>query len=141
MNKFFQTLITLISVLTNAGSQILPLNLPPKADSMPEWAQYLYENPINIIKVEDAYHQYYINNTFEKNHYTRFYKRLVMNHQMQIQENGDMVSKNYRELEERSQLNKSRSPLMNELHEMETFFLKIIPACPWQVNVYRMDVR
>lgn len=128
MNKFFQTLITLISVLTNAGSQILPLNLPPKADSMPEWAQYLYENPINIIKVEDAYHQYYINHTFEKNHYTRFYKRLVMNHQMQIQENGDMVSKNYRELEERSQLNKSRSPV-NEWrpYEMETFFLKIIP--------------
>ncbi|HMW39005.1 MAG: T9SS type A sorting domain-containing protein [Saprospiraceae bacterium] len=142
MIRFFQTLITLISVLTNAGSQILPLNLPPKADSMPEWAQYLYENPINIIKVEDAYHQYYINHTFEKNQYTRFYKRLVMNHQMQIQENGDMVSKNYRELEERSQINKSRSPV-NEWkpYEMETFFLENnTQACPWQVNVYRMDV-
>ncbi|MBL0261819.1 MAG: hypothetical protein IPQ10_12320 [Saprospiraceae bacterium] len=141
--KFKLCLVFLILIISQAGAQLsLTLNLPAQTDDMPSWALLLYKQPLNLLEIDAAFQDYYKNHPFEKNHYTRFYKRLIMKHQAAMLPDGTVDSSDpMRKYESSKAPNSFRSAPIWNVYDMETFFLeKNREACPWQVNVYRMDV-
>ncbi len=145
MKRIFQLLwvfiikVVFVSQIVNAQDL---LSLPWPTDTMPEWAKALYEQPVNFIKLEQEYQSYYLNHTFQKNNYTRYYKRLVMLNRMNMDENGYLLESKTKSDIDRRIISKEYSPLnVWKPYNMETYFLENNnKACPWQVNVYRMDV-
>jgi photosystem II stability/assembly factor-like uncharacterized protein len=119
------------------------LNIPAKCNEMPNWAKLMYDEPINFIQLAKEYRSYYKEKPFEKNQYTRYYKRLIMNYRTAMDESGNAIpidiekrEKEYR----KSATSRTQMPVWMP-YEMETFFLeKNSQACPWQVNVYAIDV-
>lgn len=135
--------ILLLSLLLNFFLELpaqLPLNIPVQQSNMPEWAKLMYENPINYIALDKAYKNYYATHVFEKNNYTRYYKRLIMLHHASMDSAGNLI------LQKDPSILKSTAQIQTSSNQwkpypMETFFLeKNNVACPWQVNVYRVDV-
>jgi len=128
-----------------AISQSAPdLNKPLPHSDMPTWASLMYENPVNLYKLDSAYKSYYSKFSFEKNAYTRYYKRLIMMNRMYLNPDGFIVSRNERVFENNRQVptskNRNSMPSWSPIN-METFWLeKPKEACPWQVNVYAVDL-
>lgn len=63
-------IIALFMTFSQVYSQSLinPLSIPKKDKNMPEWAELMYQEPINIFKVKEAYDVYYgKDNDHEKN--------------------------------------------------------------------------
>lgn len=120
------------------------LNQPIKTDQMPSWAHLMYDNPIDFIKLEMAYRDYYKSRAFEKSSYTRYYKRLIMSHRNLMDGDGKSMALDIDTKEKFFQKNKLQSrtgaPVW-KAYDMETFFLENNrKACPWQVNVYALEV-
>ncbi|MEO6190976.1 MAG: hypothetical protein ABIO44_12065, partial [Saprospiraceae bacterium] len=139
---FFSLFIFNLSFRLESQNQ-LPLNIPIQTNNMPLWAHFLYKNPINLVSLEKEYKAYYSNHPFEKNNYTRYYKRLIMNNRMLLDENGNIVNPDFQLKEKVDQLSLSPRSPANEWKpfQMETFFLENNQqACPWQTNVYKIDV-
>ena len=111
---------------------------------MPSWAKLMYEEPINFIRLSEAYNSFYKSNPYVKDHYTRYYKRLIMNYRNSMSENGDAIPKDIESIETkfRSKNLESRTQIPEwKVYEMETFFLeKNRQGCPWQANVYAIEV-
>ncbi|MBL0236739.1 MAG: hypothetical protein IPQ02_09045 [Saprospiraceae bacterium] len=125
------------------GQNGIPLNTPLKDPNMPSWAHLLYNEPLNLLQIDSAYKAYYLSHPFEKNHYTRYYKRLIMNNRMNTNSNGFIVGKDVVSVEHQFNhvINSRNAPNIWRPYDMETYFLENNQvACPWQVNVYRIDV-
>jgi len=120
------------------------LNIPNQTSTMPSWAKLMYEEPINFIRLSEAYNSFYKSNPYVKDHYTRYYKRLIMNYRNSMSENGDAIPKDIESIETkfRSKNLESRTQIPEwKVYEMETFFLeKNRQGCPWQANVYAIEV-
>ena len=67
------------------------LNIPAKCNEMPNWAKLMYDEPINFIQLAKEYRSYYKEKPFEKNQYTRYYKRLIMNYRTAMDERGNAI--------------------------------------------------
>ena len=123
------------------------LNIPQMTSGMPSWAKLMYESNINLIKLDSAYRAFYKFNNFVKSNYTRYYKRLIMNNRNFMNNDGTFNSYSSDVIEKMFQKedHKQSKSLLGELvwkpFIMETFFLeKNRVACPWQTNVYAIDV-
>lgn len=86
--------LAFILINTNVFCQVEGnLNIPHITDKMPEWAKLMYATPINFIALEEAYKKFYDTHPFEKNNYTRYYKRLIMTNRMFMSADGKMESR------------------------------------------------
>lgn len=154
----FFTFITLSFFAAN--SQLInDLNVPQMQASMPAWAKLMYQYPINLLKIDSAYKEYYSTHEFVKSEYTRYYKRLIMQNRMFMTSEGivnkpsaDVIEKMFgggtarflqRNKRDEKATNAQTQQANNEWKpiNMETFFLeRNRQACPWQVNVYGFDI-
>ncbi|MBK6698608.1 MAG: T9SS type A sorting domain-containing protein [Saprospiraceae bacterium] len=147
-NSFLSFKLTILSFCFTVlqilhGQNGLPLNTPLKNPNMPSWTHLLYNEPLNLLQIDSAYKVYYQSHPFEKNHYTRYYKRLIMNNRMNTNSDGFIIDKDVAsaELQFNHSLNSRKAPNIWRPYDMETYFLENNQvACPWQVNVYRIDV-
>lgn len=152
-------IIFLLSVLClpfKASSQSNPLHelmLPARSATMPDWANLLYEKPINLQKIDNAYQAYYRSHEFEKNHFTRYYKRLIKTSQTLIENDGSIQEwsaekweSKRRELEKNHPRNLERSPAnqWKDIGPKTTQWLANDNArdtfCPWQANIYAFEI-
>ncbi|MBK7799195.1 MAG: PKD domain-containing protein [Saprospiraceae bacterium] len=145
MKKLFFTLAIIIIYSSAYGQVEGNLNAPTVSAKMPEWAKLMYETPINFIALDDAYKQYYLTHPFEKNHFTRYYKRLIMTNRMFMSADGKAESRqNFNRENSRNSQQKQtyRSPTdLWKPYQMQTFWLeKNQESCPWQTNVYAIDL-
>jgi photosystem II stability/assembly factor-like uncharacterized protein/PKD repeat protein len=147
--------LVLITTLFSANAQysLNPTLIPPQTDSMPSWASLLYKTPVNSIELEHAYKEYYQTHTFEKNAYTRFYKRwrsasipfIGADGIVRPPSNADEMNawRTDRESISKSKKQRIAATLWKPL-TMETRWLKNDVAaqtvCPWQANVYGFDI-
>ncbi len=138
--------LAFILINTNVFCQVEGnLNIPNITDKMPEWAKLMYATPINFIALEEAYKKFYDTHPFEKNNYTRYYKRLIMTNRMFMSADGKMESRQNldRENARNHVANQSfRSSLTPwKPYNMQTYWLeKNQETCPWQTNVYAIDL-
>ncbi len=146
--------LTLLSIKSFA--QLNPLNdlLKPQATKyMPSWAEFMYQDPISLLKVDSAYKAYYTNHPFEKNHYTRYYKRLIKNNLQYLQESyelsywSDSQWESYRsQVEKKSESNNLRNPATDwkDIGPHSTQWIANDNArdtfCPWQANIYAFEI-
>ncbi len=119
--------------------------LPEKSATMPDWMNLFFNGVSNAHQLEDAFNSYYANHPFEKNIYTQYYKRWMMENERYAQDDGTIVKP------ERNMKEKSLSPAMRSptsawslIGPVETFQASwndaAQPAVPWQVNLYAFDV-
>ncbi len=56
-------------------------SIPVNSNSnLPTWAKFMYENPSELSTIKELYDNYYLENTFEKNQHTQYFKRLSRAH-------------------------------------------------------------
>ena len=118
---------------------------PMRKENMPAWANLLYEEPVNLIRLDSAFKAYYRTRSVSKDEYTRYYKRLIMLNRFNMDETGDIIQHDPFRYERKSTADlsgTSRGQLNQwKVEEMETFWLeKPQTPCPWQVNVYALDL-
>lgn len=62
--------------------------IPSIDDATPEWARFMYEDPLNFEKVYTAYTNYYRSNTLDKNIHTQNYKYWLRQVQSHLGDDG-----------------------------------------------------
>jgi len=130
---------------------------PAYGSNYPEWANMLYEYPVNYIDITEKYKNCELDNKGELGAVTRYFKIWMRNIEPWVLGDGTIqipdMDKYYHQLKT-SQLKTEQKPLVDEtnrstwsfLGPKETFWLnesgssQIPKACPWQVNVYSFDV-
>ncbi len=153
MKKAFQIYFFLLFSLPIFAQHLDPNNIPLPTADMPSWAKTMYEKPLNLKKINEAYRLFYQNNAFEKNKYTRFFKRLNKKLTHFVSDEGiflenENLEKNNQGFSQNTSDNQERNAAgsWSCIGPKETFWLKDDdtptpePACPWQTNVYCMDV-
>lgn len=140
---------------SRVNSQLSPLNSllrPEKTSQMPDWAEGLYNEPINLLKIDQAYKDYYIQHPFKKNHWTRYYKRLIRSYNSEISNDGLIKSWNseewdyYRQRKESNHLTsvyqRSSAADWKDIGPYSTQWLKATSDtfCPWQANIYSFEI-
>lgn len=156
MTRSFTLLVSVLLVMVSSAQaqySLDPTLIPPQTDSMPSWAKLLYKKPVNVIELEKAYKEYYQTHTFEKNAYTRLYKRwraaslpfigtdgIVHTPNTAVEMNAWRTS--------REQTSSAKKPgiasTVWQPFDMETRWLKsdvaVQTVSPWQANIYGFDV-
>lgn len=61
-----------------------------RIQNAPEWVQYMYGESINLITLNELYESYYRTHKFEKNQFTQDYKRLMKDHWIEKDTNGQL---------------------------------------------------
>ncbi len=127
---------------------------PVYNETLPDWGKMLYAFPLNYNEVNNAYTAYVAANGDIKNGLSRYFKIWKRAVQKFADEQGNIVlpdmEKYYRDINE-ARLENKIVPRDNKsnwtfLGPKETHFLNesgtnAVPiACPWQVNVYAIDV-
>lgn len=131
---------------------------PAFQETLPEWAKMLYTSPINYFEIEKAYQHSEEKKNNTKSAITRYYKIWRRCIQPYVTETGDIMlpdMETFYRIQKHLQENTTKQTAENRnlndnswtfLGPKQTFWLKednnpAIPAsCPWQVNVYSMDV-
>lgn len=120
--------------------------LPEKSENMPSWMNLFYEGVTNASELENAYNQFYQHNAFDKNTYTQFYKRWMIEHQLYIQDDGTVpftieVELNENQNKFTSGASKSNWSLIGPVETYQASWNNSAqPKVPWQVNIYSFDV-
>ncbi|MBI3260719.1 MAG: T9SS type A sorting domain-containing protein [Ignavibacteriae bacterium] len=155
IRSFTLFVIALLTIICSVQAQysLDPTLIPPQTDSMPSWAKLLYKKPVNVIELEKAYKEYYQTHIFEKNAYTRLYKRWRAASLPFIGADGIVrPPSNAQEMNiwrsSREQVSKSKkssiSSTLWQPFDMETRWLKSDASaqtvCPWQANIYGFDI-
>lgn len=81
--KYLILLISLSSYLLYAQETTYKAN-----ESDPEWVHYQYSENVNLIKLRDLYDAYYESHEFVKNRHTQYYKRLLKESWLNINDEG-----------------------------------------------------
>jgi photosystem II stability/assembly factor-like uncharacterized protein len=152
MTKILTLLCLALAVLPNTlQTQVMsPLSIPQKTQDMPEWAEHLYTSPLNLLRLDSAYTAYYNIHTFEKNNYTRYYKRLRRTSAPFLQSDGtirDLTTNDIIRNETKIQ-HSLQSPTATQwkvIGPTETFVpFGQLPennrAFPYQINIYAFDI-
>jgi hypothetical protein len=97
--RSFKTgILTIASILFTTlfanAQNFAPLDIPRLKGNQPEWVNAMYEQPINLYKVDSLKEIYYASHPFEKNEYTRYFKRLRQHHRLQMDESGNIKTLN-----------------------------------------------
>lgn len=126
---------------------VSPLSIPQPSDSMPSWCRYLYAKPLNMRALDSAYKEYYTSHSFEKNNYTRYYKRLRMIAQQYVSADGIVQPSTYNKRDEKKQTDipQADATQWKSIGPHETYFAPesnggLGNLCPWQANIYAFDV-
>ncbi len=135
--------LCLMNVFAQKTSEVF---LPAKAADMPTWMNLFYDGITNAHTLEAAFNTYYKTHPFEKNTYTQYYKRYMMENERYIQDDGSI----YKPVINAPSLPKSNNHAKNSnsawslVGPVETFqpewFDTAQPSVPWQVNLYAFDV-
>ncbi|NOT38275.1 MAG: T9SS type A sorting domain-containing protein, partial [Saprospiraceae bacterium] len=140
-------------LIFSQSNPLLEMMLPPASDRMPEWANLLYEKPININKIDSAFCTYYSTHAFTKNHYTRYYKRLIKSYQSNFQSDGlikEWSAEQWNEdrnIKEQSRLSNNQRTHANEWKDIGPRTTQWLANdnrrdtfCPWQANIYAFEI-
>lgn len=126
---------------------VSPLSIPQPSDSMPSWCRYLYAKPLNMRALDSAYKEYYTSHPFEKNNYTRYYKRLRMIAQQYVSADGIVQPSTYNKRDEKKQTDipQADATQWKSIGPHETYFAPesnggLGALCPWQANIYAFDI-
>ncbi|HVZ39578.1 MAG TPA: LamG-like jellyroll fold domain-containing protein [Candidatus Kapabacteria bacterium] len=139
----------IISAGTGTAQPAPLLSRPLPGPDMPAWAAYLYESPVNIRRVDSGFTAYYRTHPFEKNNYTRYYRRWQHAVEPYVLADGTLRLPGADELRERMEAsNRARlSPAEAggtwRLIGPNTTYCDGSNArvlCPEQVNIYGFDV-
>lgn len=152
MTKILSFLFLIVSMLPHVltAQFMSPLSMPQKSSDMPEWAEYLYSSPLNLLQLDSAYSEYYKIHPFEKNNYTRYYKRLRRASAPFMEPNGTIRRITTEDItrNDDKNINSLQSPTTtqwNVIGPMETFVSRNVPSgdglrFPYQVNIYAFDI-
>lgn len=146
--------IFLLACSAAYSQYINPLELPPATPQMPAWANYLYATPLNFHALDSSYTAFYAAHPFEKNNYTKYYRRLHRRSDPFIRQDGTLEVLNAPQMEEKfSAWNKQNTALTPQASAtkanwrnftMDTRWkvedLATQAQCPWQVNIYGFDI-
>lgn len=121
------------------------LNRPQITPEMPEWARMLYADPINVPALDSAFVAYYRVHPFEKNNYTKFYRRWRHRIEPYLQPDGSILRATPDELEARFRPASNAAQLLRADSRwspirMNTFWPGSDVVAPWQVNVYSFAI-
>ncbi len=81
--KFLLSILLLSSMITFAQETSYKAN-----EGDPDWVHYQYSNNVNLIKLRDMYDTYYESNEFKKNRHTQYFKRLLKDNWIHINDEG-----------------------------------------------------
>jgi photosystem II stability/assembly factor-like uncharacterized protein len=137
LGLFFYTL--------NATAQYrIPLHPPVKTSKMPAWAAYFYRSTSSLLPserdglglIDTAYTHYYQTHKFEKNEWTRYYKRWrrFIDTPVATREENNESAASLRGGAAKWTL---KGPFVTHWLANDN---PAQPACPWQENVYAFDV-
>ena len=127
---------------------------PAWDENMPKWAKLLYELPINFNQISQEYIIYMKNHPDEESPLIRYYKNWALAVSPYVKDDGTIYLPNMAQYKINllvSKTIKDRQTTENEsdwsfLGPKETFLLNeqgspvAPPSCPWQANVYSLDV-
>jgi photosystem II stability/assembly factor-like uncharacterized protein len=150
-------LILCVCCVIAANAQKFSLSkLPVQTAEMPTWAKHFYEQKdvlaLNTQTIDTAYTNYYKIHAFEKNNWTKYYKRWRMFVDPLVQSDGRIKQKTDAEMEalradyqQNTQQNTAnRGSTWQVLGPNRTHWLATDkaaqPQCPWQVNIYAFDI-
>ncbi len=137
-----------------------PLSMarPAASASMPEWARYLYEPTPNVHRVDSAYLAYYAVHPYERDQYTRYYRRWRHLNEPFIAADGTLRRPTAEalaaSLEERAArpaaqpaaqptASPTQANTWTNVGPVETVNYNgsgVRQSLPWQVNIYAFDV-
>ncbi len=146
MKKLLFLIAFFISVTNLFSQKTSSCYLPEKSAAMPSWMNYFYDGITNAQELEQAYDNYYKTHKFEKNTYTQFYKRWMMENERYIQDDGTVqrLPEGIASAGASGQSHRSSSSAWSLLGPVETFQPSwndaAQPSVPWQVNLYAFDV-
>ena len=143
-------LLILLCSSTAYSQLVSPLSTPPPTASMAPWCKYMYAEPLNMLALDSAYRAYYAHHPFEKNNYTRYYKRLTSLAQQYLTRDGFVYPKTLESIQnslskEQEVLHQSSQVAWKAIGPHETYFSPesnrgLGDLCPWQANIYAFDI-
>jgi len=122
-----------------------PLTSPGREPDMPEWAELLYREPIDVRRLDSAYMAYYRSHPFRKNNYTKFYRRWRHRVEPYIQPDGSVLRASPDEMEQRFRPGdavtrpQSAGSVWTPI-TMNTYAPGTDAVLPWQANVYTFAI-
>lgn len=146
MKKIILLIAFIISISNSFSQKTSSVYLPPKSANMPEWMNLFYDGVANAHQLEDAYNAYYKSHPFEKNIYTQYYKRWMVENERYIQDDGTILKP---QINKSANINahshaKNSNSTWSLIGPIETFQPTwndaTQPSIPWQVNIYAFDV-
>lgn len=151
MTRLISALGLLFCLSFSATAQFIsPLSTPQPTADMPSWAHYLYARPLDVIRLDSAYDTFYRTHPYEKNDYTKHYRRLRRLSAPFVGADGvlrDITPDDVLRPQGKgtaSLQSPSASVKWTPIGPMETYFTKSGTAtqslCPWQVNIYGFDI-
>ncbi len=156
MKKIFLLSFVLLNALCIFAQRFAPVAPPTITSEMPSWAKHFYEKKnvfeLNVQTIDTAYDNYYKTHKFEKNNWTKYYKRWRRGVDSYIKSDGSIVRPTDAEIEAlhadyQANMKKStgeRSSTWQLVGPVKTHWLKndnvAQPECPWQANIYAFDI-
>lgn len=135
-----------------------PLSLarPEASADMPEWARFLYVPAPNVYRVDSAYRAYYAGHVYERDRYTRYYRRWRRLNEPFVAADGTLRPPTPEALAARLEERSARAAAQIEsaaalpvsanawkvIGPLETVHYNagVAQSLPWQVNIYAFDI-
>jgi len=137
-------------LLMAQNNPMFDLQKPAPSVDMPEWANKLYMDPINVFEVDQAYTDYYNSHPYKKDHYVRYYRRWRKWVQPYISESGKIENWSAQKWEtlrtsgEQFHVNNKSANDWKDIGPRSTQWIgndnALDTFCPWQSNIYAFDV-
>src|SRR5665213_57270 len=144
MKKVILIVAFVFSIANSYSQKTSSVYLPAKSADMPSWMNLFYNGVSNAIQLEEAYDAYYQTHPFEKNTYTQYYKRWMMENERYIQDDGTVFKPQINQSSNNHSHAKNSNSQWSLIGPVETFqpswFDTAQPSIPWQVNIYAFDV-
>ncbi|MEI6817470.1 MAG: hypothetical protein WCL14_12735, partial [Bacteroidota bacterium] len=146
MKKTLLIIVILIGLGNAIAQKTNGTYLPAKSADMPNWMNLFYDSVINANQVQEAYDAYYKTHAFEKNIYTQYFKRWIMENERYIQDDGSVVKPIIKESVNATMKRhgKNSNSTWSVIGPIETFQPTwddpAQRSVPWQVNLYAFDV-
>lgn len=146
--KIVSFVVFLFCSISLSAQTIPPLSIPVQTPDMPSWARLMYAKPLNMISLDSAYKAYYATHEFEKNNYTRYYKRLLRNVEHYLTTDGTVRERREDEILAPTPTKNKNARIAaanwTAIGPMETYgepdSKGLGQLLPWQTNVYAFDV-
>ena len=128
--------------------QVLGLE-PPKYSKAPVWAKGILSDNPNVFAVDSAYEAYFKINPYQKDLWTKYYRRWRKTVTPFITYDGyimapELMTQKIAEVEKKQIINKGQSANWKNIGPYTTHWLTQDvadgSACPWQANIYALEI-